>query len=542
MILFLNIVALNARCQSAGEGTVSTIETKADQIEKNGEKIADINRKRMQSYVDENDKLISLKAQLEDLKLKKIAIQAEVDKRLAAKLDEIDNSEAWKNRRKSAQNGWQENSPGTCSAGGPPPICVADHWHRVSIAAAMAEYEAYKKQVLDEIRSQADKSNGDIARKQAEIRKFESEENEFTRKRADWDKQMNELRADNSDLLDEIVQLSKKYREIVVAEAKGIAAGLVSELMRMVAEKHFVEDRIDILMVKIGDLDKQEIKATADLREKIRKQNDAEIQKQNDKITTDNTSLISLDDYYKQQITPLNTKLDNLNSRLTEIKRKLFRPGDLATGELAKYTTEKKETEDKIQSAQEEINGVENKYKTDNQKLKDDIKVCRDKIWDLTTGLSRLQDEAVSALKNAFAEKRKILLDAAVARKAYLQNLGDLLIQKKESARQKFMDYAKPVEQERIRLMAACRKAGASCFGTDTYGAIILIWNNASGCVGEMESNKSIGIHYGCETESPIYQQHYNSFMSGLSDSDLEALQRRTSKAKYDLIIRKVLD
>jgi len=27
-------------------------------------------------------------------------------------------------------SGWVENVPGTCRAGGPPPICPANHWHR----------------------------------------------------------------------------------------------------------------------------------------------------------------------------------------------------------------------------------------------------------------------------------------------------------------------------------------------------------------------------------------------------------------------------
>ena len=41
----------------------------------------------------------------------------------------------------SHQAGWTEIVPGTCSAGGPPPICEAEHWKQVSRAESMKEYE-----------------------------------------------------------------------------------------------------------------------------------------------------------------------------------------------------------------------------------------------------------------------------------------------------------------------------------------------------------------------------------------------------------------
>jgi hypothetical protein len=34
------------------------------------------------------------------------------------------------NRACSAMNGWVERNPGTCQAGGPPPICKVDHWYK----------------------------------------------------------------------------------------------------------------------------------------------------------------------------------------------------------------------------------------------------------------------------------------------------------------------------------------------------------------------------------------------------------------------------
>lgn len=47
--------------------------------------------------------------------------------------EDLANWEALANRACAAKQGWVENSPGICSAGGPPPICKrTDHWHRDS--------------------------------------------------------------------------------------------------------------------------------------------------------------------------------------------------------------------------------------------------------------------------------------------------------------------------------------------------------------------------------------------------------------------------
>ena len=50
----------------------------------------------------------------------------------------------------SHQEGWVEKVPGTCDAGGPPPICPVDHWKRVSRQEAMAVLSAQLRKVTAE--------------------------------------------------------------------------------------------------------------------------------------------------------------------------------------------------------------------------------------------------------------------------------------------------------------------------------------------------------------------------------------------------------
>lgn len=53
------------------------------------------------------------------------------------------NDREMQNRYRTAQQGWQEKVPGTCSAGGPPPICPVDHWVLVSIDKAMDQFHKH---------------------------------------------------------------------------------------------------------------------------------------------------------------------------------------------------------------------------------------------------------------------------------------------------------------------------------------------------------------------------------------------------------------
>lgn len=59
------------------------------------------------------------------------ACQGESDRlRALWRQEDLDNWDALANRACAAKQGWVENSPGICTAGGPPPICPrTDHWH-----------------------------------------------------------------------------------------------------------------------------------------------------------------------------------------------------------------------------------------------------------------------------------------------------------------------------------------------------------------------------------------------------------------------------
>lgn len=506
----LLILYANVNAQTAGAGTLSTIESKANSITNNDEKVAELNRKRMDSYAAEGDKLAELKKQLADLRAEKARALYELQNGYYCSKCNTPKSE-FEARGESFER----------------------HLASVSGRAVPASPEVVKAKM--------DEYDRRIAAKEAAVKKFELEENEFSKKRADFDRQMEELKANSDKLREEIVALSKSYKEKVIAEAKAMHLFWAGDLMRTAAEKHFVEDRINILNVKLNDLQAQESKAIDELKDKVAKKTAEDKKRLEEKITANNNHLPRLEQSYRERASRLNSQLSLWETRLTAVNADLANSSKFSANDLSVLQSEKNDLDTKIANAKQQLGEYETTYNRERQTILDENKTLSDKIWDLTVNLPKIQAEALEGLRDAFAAKRKILQDGLAARKASLQTLGNLLVSKKAAYRQKHLQYAAKVDAERVRLLRTCQKAGCSCYGTDTHGDVNANWNRTLGCVGEMEGAHFSGDPvYGCVEEGAIYQQHYHSLVNGLSDSDMEALQRTSSKTRYDMIFRKI--
>jgi hypothetical protein len=84
---------------------------------------------------------------------------------------DLANSRLLQNQLKSHQEGWVEYSPGTCEAGGPPPLCPVNHWYRDpnSMSKWNEEQARVKADRENQVRELANSCN--TAYKQAEFNK-----------------------------------------------------------------------------------------------------------------------------------------------------------------------------------------------------------------------------------------------------------------------------------------------------------------------------------------------------------------------------------
>lgn len=67
----------------------------------------------------------------------------------AWKQEDLNNWERLSNQLCSAKAGWVEHNPGTCQAGGPPPICKVDHWYQDS-KKSLASFNEMRKAIAEQ--------------------------------------------------------------------------------------------------------------------------------------------------------------------------------------------------------------------------------------------------------------------------------------------------------------------------------------------------------------------------------------------------------
>jgi hypothetical protein len=506
LIIFNTVTQLHG--QSAGSSDLSSIEYKAKQISQNEDKVTSLNREHLESYALEQDKLLDLKRQLAKLLSE---FEDIMDEMRSGRFCNGCNSTASQLRGRGIGD-------------------VEQHFADNGGTHQATQAELDKKE---------NELNAVINAKREEIKQFEFGENEFTRKRDAIDKQMEDLKNNNEALRAEIVALSKSYKERVIADGKSRSKPFVEELMRLVAELHYYEDCVDIFNTKLNDLGKEEQAAIEKSKEKVRIQNEEDKSRIADQIAQIKLDIQNLTNYYSERKGDISKLIFDLNTQIFGYKTQLMK-SNIDSKEKELLEAQKQNDENKLTTAQNELNAITDKFNLDETRMNAEIQKLNDDSWKLTINLSKRQDAALIMLKEAFTTKRDILTQAKVARENSLIKTGELIAAKKDAADKAMLDFSAILEDERIRLLTACGTAGCSCYGYDAKGDVWGNWTTAKGCVNEMHSKKHNDISYGCQEESASYQSHYRSMQSGMSDSDIEALKRSTSKTKYDAILNKI--
>ncbi len=520
---------------SPGASTLAEIESKARQIAQNEDRIAEMSRLMNESIQQESRKLAEMSSEVFHLENNR---SSELANRMSDKRAELENSTLWTNRRNSAQSGWKEHNPGTCGAGGPPPICPVDHWYRVSTSEAMQEYNRMLQEELNKLRNQIENQyNSDLNAKKSALQQFQYGENEFVRRRNDWARQIENLRNQNDRLRQEITRLSQVYRENVVKGAESMTLPWARNLMGLVAEKHFFELRIDIARVRLQDLQVELSEAINTTRNKIVEEENAKIEKNNQRVLQLNSELTTLENAYSERRNFLMNTRYPLNTRYTEVRGMLLNRNLRTAQEIVDLEAEEKDLDQRLSEIDNELNKLEVDYQSRRKANRDESLRLDQESFQIRVGIPAKQSTAEELVRRAFSTRDKILNDAIAARVTGLQNNDALTKQRINEYNDYMLQYDRVLERERIRLLNACQMAGASCYGSDTGSAVATIWDNSYSCVQAMENNRNMGTYYGCDREAPLYQQAFNGHVNGLSDSDIQAAQRSNTKTRFNNIL-----
>ncbi|HMR19213.1 MAG TPA: hypothetical protein PKA53_07925 [Sphingobacterium sp.] len=494
----------------------------------------------METYVLEEQALKQLQQELNDLERKKNENARDVKLRLQAKLDEIENSTTWQNRLKSARSGWKEYNPGSCSAGGPPPICVVEHWYRVSVAEAMAEFNALLEKELDKIRKDANIYDESVDKKRNELYNLKNTDNEYHQERQQLKAEMDKKLDENNNIRQRIVELSKLYENQVEREIKAVQNTYIKPMMNEVANKNHGEIMVGIFDAKVAELDAEEKKAVADLNVKLTKEHDEKLKNINLKMNLAAKKLQIKDGETKEELRELNLKLGTYRFALKGVVDSLNLISLLTDSEASKLQYQKLDLERLIQSLENEIKKVSTTLSTYKDLKEAEIKRLNNEIWVLKQQLPRLILEGEKNLKQAFQTKREILFDRLNAHKTKLALIDNAIGTKENEFRSKINIYEQSARQERSRLMSACQSSGASCFGTNMISKIWQNANNLISCARQQLLSGPIYTNISCTEALSYYASVYNSLINGISDADLGVLRRNNSSMQYERLLKKL--
>jgi hypothetical protein len=507
VLLFITLLGLQSNCciaQSSGYSILVSIESKANQIEQNELKLGELNRQYQETYNLESEKLATLKRELNNLIAEKDVVLEDY------------------------RQGY------FCGGCGKPrsqfaPGETFPHPGQEIVPATPEQIAAKEKEYDDK-----------ILKKQQEAQLFEFSENEFTRKRADIDNQITTLKNDNERLRAEIVELSKSYKDRVIEDGKSRMAPYVNELMYMVAEQHYFENRIDIINTKFRDIDKEESAAIAKMNERVKLKNEEEKRAIEQEIVQLKTDIQNVKKAFAQRKSELDRQNNDLKTEIVKIKESLFRNQTLSDDDKKLLEDKKLQLEEKVDANLKEIANIEAKCKEDISKIEADIKSKNDKTWNLTINLPERQKKACEILKEAYQTKREVLNQSKTANEEKLKAKGEQIDNQINAYDEKMSEFLRLLEKEHARLVTACNKAACGCYGYDAKGDVWSNWESAKGCVNEMHSRKHLDVYYGCEEESAIYTKHYNGLLNGMSDSDIDALKRSETHTRYDSILNQI--
>ena len=543
IILFFGVIFLSSDIigQTYGSGTVAHIELLAKEIQENNNRIKDNDADYRYTYDDESKEKSRLEQQVSEAINRRDQEQGAMSQRLKDKEYEIENETSWVNRRKSAESGWKEYSPGTCSAGGPPPICSADHWYQVSVSEAMAEYEALKQKTLDAIKASIRNYDDNITNARNSVANF-LVWNEFMSRRTQLEKENKRLHAENNDKRALVVRLSLQYRQEIINETKTKIKTLCFETLNLAAQMNFIALRIDILNVKVRDVQAQEKTALVALENKIRQQNDMDVSAEEKKVTQHRTEIQKTLQQFNLESRAPESKLSALVKQRGLLEDQINHTGSMEVAKLTQLQEQLNAVKASIENTEAYIEKLKTDFSEKNRWLNEQIGISMNRKSTLILDLYKRIDSAVSVLKNAYTSKKDILNSAIDLRKQALITTGRNLSHKKDEFDQLFKKYLTFVEGERRRILESCSDAGAGCGGADTYTAASALWSESMGCISLMEGGHAKDPGYGCAEESTLYLSYFNALMQGLSPEDNNALQRKTSNTKYDAIIEKVQD
>ncbi|MGN6420990.1 MAG: hypothetical protein ACTHMC_25990 [Pseudobacter sp.] len=490
--------------QTSGAGYVSSIEAKAKQI-------------------------LALEAEIEALKQKisRLGVQKQesinnAKRRLAEAIERTKNEASWKNRLQTAQDGWEEKSPGTCSAGGPPPICPANHWFKTTTAASMAKYNKYLNDYLKPFKDAVDDAGYD-------------EQREIEKAGKDIDQKTLQL----PDLRKQLVALSRQYEDHMKETAEKKAKTYGMELVRLLSEVHYQED----LVAQYGKLIEENNAKEAAKKKEVTDKVKAQIESLKKKLEQD---IVLLESKCKQDIASReaaiqqhNTVIADLKNRVLDVEKKIQDHKGPETQKLA--YEEQKNNLLKSQWAEEtKVRELTTAIKQLKDQLYQETTMIRNESFKLSSNESSKIAEAVKLVEDAFTAQREILQKAKNNAEIRLSGMSKLYKLKTDEKNREYNKWVNVADGERVRVLRACQSVSCACYGTYVVNEANMTWNRTKDCLNSIDrirrTNGSV-VYTNCTELRAYYDSLYKGYEGGNSVSEQEAIEQQKARNRFENLI-----
>ncbi len=498
--LFFNVSA-----QSSGVGYVTEIESKA------------------RSILEKEKQIERLRESIQEYNLAKVAAKEAAQQKLEDALRRIENDQSWKNRLKTAREGWEEYNEGTCSAGGPPPICVADHWFRSSVSKAMQRYNEYKENFLRPYR-----------------KAVEDAEKPFEKKIDDAFASIEKLKDEIDDLRAQIPPLTQKYRDGAINKSHDVLKPKIRTIIEMVASKHYLEDKVD-------ELNELREKVSAEMDQAIKDAERTVVEQLNQKIAAVEDRKLADQKRFDIYAAAINKNIQH-NQQVVRDYSALLNQEQLRITSIYSSNYEREDASGKAQQYRQKIQEGNDIIRKDEQKLRDFREELQKRQTEFFHKLSELKysqhslvKEAQERVRNNYQIRLKSIDESKQKAIENLYQKGRDINSYKDKGRKEFMEWAKAVDAERIRIMNACNSVGVGNYSIYVHGSVVGNWNSAEECIFQAENQKhGAGISYSNCTEFINHYLKYYSFLGGKMENGQPVNRWNKRKTRLDLMYNRV--
>lgn len=376
-----------------------------------------------------------------------------------------------------------------------------------------------------------------IAYKKVQIQNFEKGDPQVLKKKNDIAK----AEAEISKLCQEITAHSKDYEKKIEAEAKSKHTAWVSDLMRYASNLLIQQDKTTIQKAKITAYQKEfEIKS-AELRAEIKKQTEQQQEKKKNKVWSNGQELQRLAVVYKEYINPLEAKLAEIKTKIRSVEAELRKPS-LSPDERKSLTAERDQLNEQAVSITNNIRDYKTSHNLKVTAIQNENMKLEAEIWELTTNLSKTQNEAVAKLKIDFDKKIANANQAITNATLALGQAKQAYQEKEDSYNENNNDYYKVVGDESNRMLIAGQSV--SCPVSNQARTIVgTSWNQMLPCVSMATTlakpySTDVFGSYCPKPSSSSYLSDYKNFLINLTDEERKSIRENSNVNWFDSLFK----